>query len=587
MTDRAQDNLAASPASPLLGQGGLRGVSRQQATIVALALLLVLLTAALFLDYQNAAPDAPLVVESTLGRLGSWMAEQSALTAPPSLLGQFARAQAVAAGQSSLDTAMVSEAVRGGLSVYLLVILTLNVVGLVGLLRGSGWTRPVLLAALILLDALVFIIPPLEENSAQLRLLIGLVLLLAVMLYAPGKVSRLMGFFVVISALLVAWEAFKAFGAAVNYQITLPQTGWTYRAYDTLDDGLAALQAGEIPALIIDQNDIDGLLAAHPPKADADPAALPYPTLRYVTNLERDARILGLPVIPAFPGRLAVVVSEADVTRWTHTNDLLTLGAGTVKGAFAEERFLAQERRLVLLDLRITNDTNMPHLQSMATALLQPARRNGEFLLIRILGQAALFTWAEAGLGFVSGALLGFILGTLFAHSRLLERGLLPYVVASQTIPILAVAPMVVIWLGASPAAVAVIAAYLTFFPVTINTLRGLTSPHPNALELMQSYAANWWTVLWKLRFPAALPYIFTALKVSATASVVGAIIGELPSGISDGLGRAILNFNQYYTSDPARLWAAILVAAAVGISSFLIVSLVERIVLGSRVQAQ
>ena len=108
----------------------------------------------------------------------------------------------------------------------------------------------------------------------------------------------------------------------------------------------------------------------------------------------------------------------------------------------------------------------------------------------------------------------------------------------SQTIPILAIAPMVVIWVEPEAArplqgwgAVAVIAAYLTFFPVTINTLRGLQSADPRALELMRSYAASRWAVLWKLRVPASLPYIFSALKIAATASVVGAIIGELPSG--------------------------------------------------------
>jgi NitT/TauT family transport system permease protein len=206
-------------------------------------------------------------------------------------------------------------------------------------------------------------------------------------------------------------------------------------------------------------------------------------------------------------------------------------------------------------------------------------------LLVRMRGEAALFTWSEAAVGFVSGALLGFLLGTLFAHSRLMSRGLLPYVVASQTVPILAIAPIVVLWLGAGPTAVAVISAYLTFFPVTINTLRGLTSPQPTALELMRSYAATPWTVMWKLRFPAALPYIFTALKVSATASVVGAIIGELPSGIRNGLGGAILNFNQYYTSDPAKLWAAIFISALVGIAFFLLIGFLERVVLRGKVQ--
>jgi NitT/TauT family transport system permease protein len=127
--------------------------------------------------------------------------------------------------------------------------------------------------------------------------------------------------------------------------------------------------------------------------------------------------------------------------------------------------------------------------------------------------------------------------------------------------------------------AVSVIAAYLTFFPVTINTLRGLTSVDPRALELMRSYAASSWRVLWKLRVPAALPFIFAALKIAAPASVVGAIIGELPASIQDGLGGAILNFNQYYITAPTRLWATNLIAALLGITFFLVVLLAEKLV--------
>jgi len=189
-------------------------------------------------------------------------------------------------------------------------------------------------------------------------------------------------------------------------------------------------------------------------------------------------------------------------------------------------------------------------------------------------------------LGFAIGAALGFILGTVFAHVSLLERSLVPYVVASQTVPILAIAPMVVIWLRGSWLSVPVIAAYLTFFPVTINTLRGMRSPDPRAVELMRSYAASTWQTLWKLRFPAALPAIFTAFKIAATSSVVGAIIAELPAGIQQGLGGAILNFNQYYITGPERLWAAIFMAALVGILLFVAVSLVERIALRNIVRA-
>ncbi|MGH3109303.1 MAG: ABC transporter permease, partial [Gaiellaceae bacterium] len=176
------------------------------------------------------------------------------------------------------------------------------------------------------------------------------------------------------------------------------------------------------------------------------------------------------------------------------------------------------------------NDRTMPHLHDIVAQLFEPSRRNGP-LLIDVLWDAALFTAKEAAVGFLLGALVGFGLGVLLAHSGLLQRGFLPYIVASQTIPILAVAPMVVVWVNPRLpdglkdwGAVAVIAAYLTFFPVTINTMRGLQSVDPRALDLMRSYASSRWSVLWKVRVPAALPFIFAALKIAAPASVVGAI---------------------------------------------------------------
>jgi NitT/TauT family transport system permease protein len=228
------------------------------------------------------------------------------------------------------------------------------------------------------------------------------------------------------------------------------------------------------------------------------------------------------------------------------------------------------------------NDRTFPHIHNIVGQLFEPSRRNGP-LLIEVLWDAALFTAKEAAVGFALGASIGFLLGVALAHSRLLQRGFLPYIVASQTIPILAVAPMVVVWMGGRGFpdwfSVSVISAYLTFFPVTINTLRGLTAVDPRALELMRSYAAGALQLLWKLRLPTSLPYLFAAFKISATASVVGAIIGELPASIQDGLGGAILNFNQYYSTTPENLWATNLVAAALGIVFFLVVVIAEHIV--------
>ena len=231
----------------------------------------------------------------------------------------------------------------------------------------------------------------------------------------------------------------------------------------------------------------------------------------------------------------------------------------------------------------VVDDTSMPHVWVILHALWQPAQVN-QPALGTILFHKSLFTAKEAAVGFALGAVVGFAIGIVLAHSRLLVRGFLPYIVASQTIPILAIAPMVVVWVNPKlPASlqgwgsVAVIAAYLTFFPVAINTLRGLQSADPRALDLMRTYAASRWTVLWKLRVPASMPFVFSALRIAATASVVGAIIGELPSGLQNGLGGAILNFNQYYSIEPQELWATNIVAALLGIVFFVVVVSVEK----------
>ena len=228
---------------------------------------------------------------------------------------------------------------------------------------------------------------------------------------------------------------------------------------------------------------------------------------------------------------------------------------------------------------QVANDRNMPHLWDIFLAFINPAQRNGP-PLISVLWDSTLVTLRAAFVGFVLGSTIGLVLGTIFAHSKLLERALVPYVVSSQMIPILAIAPMVVVWLKAGWWSVAILSAYLCFFPVTINTLRGLRSPDPRALELMKSYAATDWATLWKVRYPSAMPYIFTALKIAATTSIVGAIVGELPSGIREGLGGAILNFNQYYSITPNRLWATIIFTALIGILFFITVTIIERLML-------
>jgi NitT/TauT family transport system permease protein len=238
------------------------------------------------------------------------------------------------------------------------------------------------------------------------------------------------------------------------------------------------------------------------------------------------------------------------------------------------------------LKLPYASDLDLPHVWDIAGALLAPVQRESPTSLGVFLLGAAAYTWYEAIIGFLIGALLGLALATVFVHSRLAERAFVPYVVASQTIPIVALAPMIVFAFGQDIFSVVIIATYLTFFPVTIAGIRGLASPDPRALELMRSYAADRRTVFWKVRLPASVPYLFTAFKISATASIVGAIIGEGPGGVPNGLGRAIINFNQQYITGPEKLWATIFISALVGVAFYLIVRIAELWVLRARPHA-
>ena len=574
-------DIAYRPGT-VLNNGLLRIAVPVLLVIVSIGINLTLLS-----RVQAYTPDTAVFTDSTLGELAMWMAAQSEEEAPVSLFGQLAKAQAVQQGADQLDPAILLHQAQVIQLGWLYLTIILSSIGVIGLITRIKWGRYALIAALLLTITLLFNIPVTEGDNSVILVLLSSFVLIGSLIFSPGPATKILGFVVVLALILLAWETSKFFAASVNYRITTPVDSWSYETYPSLETAFIALENNELDAVIADRNDIRDIIPPFPADSEIDPSTLPYPTLRYHTALDTNDAVLGyLPVTPQYPGRLSVITpAESSIN---HLRELTTRRVGAVDGDFADTNYLSLERNLLLLDLKIANDINLPHLQSIAEAFLQPARRNGPLLLIRILSEAALHTWSEAILGFVIGASLGFVLGTVFTHFAPLERGMLPYVVASQTVPILAIAPMVVIWLGAGPISVAVISAYLTFFPVTINTLRGLRSPHPNALELMHSYAASQWEIMWKLRFRAALPYIFTALKVSATASVVGAIIGELPSSIRSGLGRAILDFSSDYSlvSTP-KLWAAIMIAASIGILSFLIVSAVEALVLRKQVRSQ
>lgn len=233
-------------------------------------------------------------------------------------------------------------------------------------------------------------------------------------------------------------------------------------------------------------------------------------------------------------------------------------------------------------------DQRLPHLATIVETMFTRTQGGAGNILIVQMVLNAWATFTTAAGGFLIGGMLGLVLAVLFTQFATLERGLLPYVIGSQLVPILAIAPMVVVALGklGAPGWVAkmIVAAYLTFFPVTIGMLRGLRAAHPLSLDLMHSYAASRAQRFWKLQLPASLPYLFTSLKIAASASVIGAIVAELPAGSREGIGVVILNSAQYYNSRPSALYLAILVAALLGVSGYAVVAIAEFLVVRERV---
>ena len=187
--------------------------------------------------------------------------------------------------------------------------------------------------------------------------------------------------------------------------------------------------------------------------------------------------------------------------------------------------------------------------------------------------------------GFVLGTLLGLVLAVLIVHSRTLDKALLPWIVASQTVPVLAIAPIVLVILGSlgfsGVAPKAVIAMYLCFFPVTVAMVQGLRSPQVIETEMMHTYAANWWQSLWLLRLPASLPFLFPALRVGIAAGLVGAMEAELPTGAVAGLGARLLTGSYY--GNTVQIWSALVMSALLGLALTAAVAGVERLVLRRR----
>jgi len=190
-------------------------------------------------------------------------------------------------------------------------------------------------------------------------------------------------------------------------------------------------------------------------------------------------------------------------------------------------------------------------------------------------------TLAPTLLGFAIGTLLGVLLAAAIVHVRSLDKSLMPWIIASQTVPILAIAPMIIVVLGSigltGVLPKAVISTYLSFFPVTVGMVKGFRSPLPIHLDLMRTYSATKWQVFWALRFPAAVPFLFISMRIAIAASLVGAIVGELPTGAPAGLGMRMLGGSYY--GQTIIIWSALFAAAIVAAALVGLVGLADRLV--------
>lgn len=223
-----------------------------------------------------------------------------------------------------------------------------------------------------------------------------------------------------------------------------------------------------------------------------------------------------------------------------------------------------------------TNDLAMPHLATMFTRLFEPVTSAaGSPALWSAVVRAAGFSLGVAAVGWLIGVVVGMLLAILMQRFRTAESALLPWVVLSQTVPLIALAPLVA-GIGSQVRfeearwqdwmSVALIASYLAFFPVSVGALRGLESPDREHVELMRTYAVGWWRTLVSLRFPASIPYLLPALRLAAANAVIGTVVAEVSIGLRGGVGRMMIEYASAASGDPGKPWAPIFGAVVIGL---------------------
>jgi len=242
------------------------------------------------------------------------------------------------------------------------------------------------------------------------------------------------------------------------------------------------------------------------------------------------------------------------------------------------------------------NDVSMPHVWDVSARLLDDESRTSKRPIWRVVLSGAWYSFRLALLGFLIGTAVGVALATVMARFGIVKRGLLPYLVISQTVPMIALAPLVVSWGGKLHLgswewpkwlSVAVLGAFLAFFPVAVGTLRGLESASATSIELMRSFAASGVQTMRKLRFPSAVPFVVPALRLAAAASVIGVVVAEISTGLRGGIGRLIIEYARQASGDPPKVYAAVVGAAVLGLAMAGLVTVFDLVMMRRRPPAE
>lgn len=242
-------------------------------------------------------------------------------------------------------------------------------------------------------------------------------------------------------------------------------------------------------------------------------------------------------------------------------------------------KLVGPEKGFAIGDITIlprTNDMSMPHITTMFERLMEPLTGSTNSVMMwQAVVDASVFSLYVAAVGWIIGVSVGLLLALIMQRFRTAQSAVLPWIILSQTVPLIAIAPLVRRWgsgiqigdfIWENWMSVALIASYLAFFPVSIGALQGLNSPDTNHVELFRSFGIGWWKTLFRLRIPASIPYLIPALQLAAANAVIGTIVAEVSIGLKGGIGRMIIEFAGAAGGDPGKPWAPIFGAVAIGL---------------------